>query len=236
MIPVTGWVLDDVEVLSVIIYRDEGAELVPLGEVAFVEGARPDVHSAYPGYPNNDRAGWAYALNTLLLPNGGNGEFQLHAIARENTGREVSLGTKTIYNDNASASKPFGDIDAPARGGVASGSDFLVTGWALTHLPNTIPTDASTIRVYIDAVLVGNPVYDQYREDVATQLPGFNNSSGAGMAFALDTTAYANGIHTVQLVASDDVGNTDGIGSRYFTIINPPLAPVPAIYLLPIIR
>ena len=146
------------------------------------------------------------------------------------------MGTKTIYNDNANASKPFGDIDTPARGGIASGSDFVASGWALTHLPNAIPTDGSTIRVYIDGVLVGNPVYDQYREDVATQMPGFNNSSGAGMAFALDTTAYANGIHTVQLVASDDVGNTDGIGSRYFTVVNPPIAPVPATYLLPIIR
>jgi hypothetical protein len=36
----------------------------------------------------------------------------------------------------------------------------------------------------------------------------------------LDTTAYANGVHTIQWTARDTAGNSDGIGSRYFTIQN----------------
>jgi hypothetical protein len=36
----------------------------------------------------------------------------------------------------------------------------------------------------------------------------------------LDTTPYADGVHTIQWTALDSAGNTDGIGSRYFTIQN----------------
>ncbi|MCP5045917.1 MAG: hypothetical protein GY940_02020, partial [bacterium] len=38
--------------------------------------------------------------------------------------------------------------------------------------------------------------------------------------FYIDTTAYTNGIHAIQWTAKDSAGNTDGIGSRYFTIRN----------------
>ncbi len=50
--------------------------------------------------------------------------------------------------------------------------------------------------------------------------PGYTNSNGAAGYFYLDTTVYENGIYTIQWTAIDDAGNTDGIGSRYFTIEN----------------
>ncbi len=34
----------------------------------------------------------------------------------------------------------------------------------------------------------------------------------------IDMTAYINGIHTIYWVVSDDAGNIDGIGSRFFTV------------------
>ena len=226
VVSVTGWALDDVQVMSVKIYREENAALVYVGDAAFVKGARPDVQSVYPEYPNNDRAGWGYALNTHLLPDGGSAVLELHAIATDSTGRQVTLGTKTIINDNANAVKPFGSIDTPGQGEVASGRVYTISGWALTPEPNVIPTDGSTISVYVDGVNLGHPVYGVYREDIAALYVGYNNLSGAGIAYSLDTRTYANGVHTVQFVASDNVGNIDGIGSRYFTILNPPIAPV----------
>jgi hypothetical protein len=36
----------------------------------------------------------------------------------------------------------------------------------------------------------------------------------------LDTTKYPNGVHTIYWIATDDQGAADGIGSRYFNIIN----------------
>jgi hypothetical protein len=38
--------------------------------------------------------------------------------------------------------------------------------------------------------------------------------------FYVDTTAYADGVHTISWVVSDDAGNSDGIGSRYLAVQN----------------
>jgi hypothetical protein len=217
---VTGWALDDIAIESVKIYRQEGTGQEYIGDAVLVEGARPDVESAYPGYPNNYKAGWGYMLLTNFLPNGGNGVFTIKAAAIDTSGHQVSLGTKTIICDNANAVKPFGAIDTPTQGGTASGSRFVIWGWVLTPRPNKIPTNGSTIGVWIDGVNVGHPNYNIYRSDIAALFPGYANSNGAAGYFYLDTTAYENGVHTIQWTAKDNAGNTDGIGSRYFTIQN----------------
>ncbi len=219
-IAVTGWVLDDIGVESVKIHRSEGKNKVYIGDAVFVEGARPDVEQAYPTYPNNYKAGWGYMLLTNFLPNNGNGTFTLHAIATDLEGNQVTLGTKTILVDNANAVKPFGAIDTPTQGGIASGSNYRNWGWVLTPQPNMIPTNGSTINVWVDGIQLGHTTYNIYRSDIASLFPGYANSNGAAGYFDIDTTAYNNGVHTIQWTAADNGGNTDGIGSRYFTIRN----------------
>ncbi|UCH97979.1 MAG: BACON domain-containing protein, partial [Candidatus Aminicenantes bacterium] len=215
-IPVTGWVLDDVEVKSVKIYNGSGY----VGDAMFVEGARPDVEQAYPDYPKNSQAGWGYMLLTNSLPNGGNGTYTLYAKGADSTGNQVTLGSKTINCDNAHAVKPFGTIDTPDQGGTASGANYVNWGWVLTPQPNHIPNDGSTINVWVDGVKLGHPTYNIYRSDIATLFPGYANSNGAVGYFYLDTTAFGNGVHTIQWTATDNAGNTDGIGSRYFMTRN----------------
>jgi hypothetical protein len=219
-IPVTGWALDDSGIDSVKIYRAQGDTLVYIGDGVFVEGARPDVAAAYPDYPNNTKAGWGYMMLTNFLPDSGNGTFVIHAVVTDVVGKTTTLGTKTIHCNNANAVKPFGAIDTPSQGGAASGSNFINWGWVLTPLPNHIATDGSTINVYVDGVNLGHPGYNIYRPDIAALFPGFANSNGAAGYFYLDTTAYANGVHTIQWTARDSDSNTDGIGSRYFSIRN----------------
>ena len=225
-IPVTGWVLDDVEVKHVKIYRNPvpGQEkgLIYIGDGVFVEGARPDVEQAYPQYPFNYKAGWGYMMLTNFLPNQGNGTFVITATAVDSSDKQVTLGTKTIIVDNANAVKPFGAIDTPTQGGNAAGSQFINWGWVLTPQPNLIPTDGSTIRVYVDGVKLGSPTYNIFRADIANLFPTYANSNGAAGYFYLDTTSFDNGVHTIQWTATDNAGNTDGIGSRYFTIQNTP--------------
>jgi hypothetical protein len=216
-IPVTGWVLDDIDVVNVKIYCGDDY----IGDAVFVDGARPDVEQAFPGYPRNYQAGWGYMMLSNFLAGGGNGTYTITAKVTDAEGNVVTLGSKTITIDNANAVKPFGALDTPIQGGNASGSNFINWGWALTPQPNFIPIDGSTINVYVDGVNIGHPVYNNYRSDIANLFPGYANSNGAIGYFYLDTTSYENGGHTIQWAATDNAGNTDGIGSRYFTIINP---------------
>ncbi len=217
-VPVTGWALDDVEVESVGIYNDTKY----LGDAVFVEGARPDIQRTYPDYPLSNRAGWTYDLVTNLLPNGGNGPYDISARATDAEGKMFVLGTLWIYCDNAEAVKPFGALDTPTQGGEASGSAYRSQGWVLTPTPNKIPEDGSTINVFIDGINAGHANYNVYRADIATLFPGYANSSGAMAYFDFDTTAYENGVHTISWSVADNAGNSEGIGSRYFTIQNPP--------------
>jgi hypothetical protein len=220
VIPVTGWALDDVEVVSVSIYRESAQGLIKIWDASFVEGIRPDIAQEYPGYPNNERAAWAYSLMTGLFPDKGNSTYTIHAIATDSHGAETTLGTRTIHCDNANSTKPFGSFFRPDHGATASGN-YMNTGWALTPQPNTIPYDGSTITAFLDGVNIGHPFYNIWREEIAHAFQGYNNSEGAGGYIYIDTTQYQNGIHTLSWIVVDDAGNSGSVGTRYFKIENP---------------
>ena len=225
-IPVTGWALDNVGVVSVRIYREDGSGLAFIGDAVFVDDARPDVATLYSNMPNQYGAGWGYSMLTNFLPNTdgtpglGNGTYKLHAIATNTFGNQVDLGTRTITVDNAHAKKPYGTIDTPGQGSSISGSSYVNFGWALTQKPYCIPLDGSTITVLIDGVAQGHPVYNQNRSDIASLFAGLCNSNGGVGYFYMDTTTLTNGIHTISWVATDNQGRVDGIGSRYFNVAN----------------
>jgi hypothetical protein len=222
---VTGWALDDIEVKRVVISRDPapGEGLtgdVYLGDATLVEGARPDVAAANPTLPYNTRAGWGYLMLTNMLPNQGNGSFTLHVDAHDAEGAITRLGSRTFVGDNANAVTPFGAIDTPGQGATISGTSFVNFGWALTPNPKTIPTNGSTITVYVDGAPVGSPDYNHFRGDVAGLFPGLANTGGAIGFRVFDTTTMTNGVHTISWVVFDDAGQGQGIGSRYFTVNN----------------
>ncbi|MCP5053706.1 MAG: hypothetical protein GY940_41455 [bacterium] len=221
-IPVTGWALDETKLAGVQIFNEPmaGQPMHYIGDAIFVEGARVDVEQLYPDYPDYTRAGWGYMLLTNMLPGGGNGIYNLYAQITDTHGNTTMYGPRTITVDNLNAVKPFGAIDTPTQGGTASGAQFINFGWALTPQPNIINTDGSTIHVWVNGVKLGNPAYNKFRQDIASFFPGYRNSDGAIGVFYLDTTAYENDVHTIQWTVTDDVGNTDGIGSRYFRVQN----------------
>jgi len=190
-----------------------------IGNAVPVDGARPDVDAIYAA-PFDYQAGWGYLLLTNMLPNEGNGTFALYVYATDVEGHTVLLGSRTITCDNAHATKPFGSIDTPDQGGTVSGAGYINFGWALTPQPNMIPTDGSTITVYVDGVAIGHPVYNQPRSDIATLFPGRANTNGAIGYLQFDTRTLANGVHTIAWSVTDNAGNSEGIGSRYFTVLN----------------
>jgi hypothetical protein len=229
-VAVTGWALDNIEVSKVDIWREpiggEPAGLVYIGDAVFVSGARPDVEAANINAPFNYRAGWGYLLLTNFLPNNGgsaglgNGTYRIHAIAHNKAGAAMDFGGHTISTDNAHASKPFGTIDTPAQGGTASGNAYVNFGWVLTQNPSMVPIDGSTITVVVDGQVVGHPVYNNFRSDIASLFPGYANSGGAVGIYYLDTSKLANGVHTISWNVFDTAGHGDGVGSRYFNVFN----------------
>jgi hypothetical protein len=94
-------------------------------------------------------------------------------------------------------------------------------GWALTPQPNSIDVDGSTIQVYIDNVAVGHPDYGHPRADIQALFPGYANTNTAVGAYVIDTTTLGNGLHSISWLVRDSAGNTQGIGSRFFTVSNP---------------
>jgi len=200
-IGVTGWVLDDIAINMVRVYRfcvpaDPaeacqtvlGYRVVELGKAVQVEGARPDVEKAFgSAYPNAARAGWGLAILTPMLPDvtgnkshGGVGAIDLLVVAVDAEGQTTVLGPPasgghpiriTLANDRMD--RPFGNIDTPAQGGTVSGG-IPVFGWVLTPDRGdaaTIPINGSTITVFIDGQPVGKAVYNQCRGTVGNPVP-----------------------------------------------------------------
>ncbi|HEX4565648.1 MAG TPA: hypothetical protein VH138_03410, partial [Vicinamibacterales bacterium] len=230
---VTGWALDDIQVARVTICRDavtnETAPVDPncannskiyIGDAIFVDGARTDVQAQFPTLPLNSRGGWGYLMLTNFLPNLGNGTFTLRAYAFDVDGHTTLLGSKTITCDNAHATKPFGAIDTPGQGAVVSGV-ISNGGWVLTQPGKDILADSSTITAFIDGVALKHLDPGRIaRSDITTLFsPTYDTSHAAG-GTAIDTTALTNGAHTIFWIVSDTGGNSDGIGSRFFTISN----------------
>jgi len=208
----------------------------------FVTGSRTDVEGLYPTAPFANRAGWGYLLLSWGLYGQGNGTYTLHAYAFDVDGHSTLLGSKTIAADNAHATKPFGAIDTPSYGGTAWGSVWNF-GWALTPdapagkaaaagtaeavgpvgmagAAATCTITNGSVTMHIDS---GPPYavnYGDLRADIAASFPGFSNGNSSGGAHYLDTTTLSNGIHQIGWLVYDNCGRGDGVGSRFFNVLN----------------
>jgi len=244
-INVTGWALSQNTVVRVAIYRNPvpgESGLIYVQDAPLIAGARPDIPPNCPSCPRNDW-GWGTLVLSNQLPdsNGGgghgNGTYTLHIFAYDSLNYITDFAQVTITVDNAHSHKPFGTIDTPTAGGLATGTNYVNFGWALTPLPNRIPTDGSTINVIVDGQIVGHPTYNLSRCDVGGTFPNLMNSGSANCSqngqppgpvgyYRLDTTilnpdpvnnGYHNGLHTISWNVYDDAGNFEGLGSRYFS-------------------
>ncbi len=154
----------------------------------------------------------------------------LSAFAIDEEGHSTSLGTKTITLDNEHATKPFGAIDTPAQGATIPGATapfdnanaYPMFGWAMTQTPECM----ASYQVLIDGVTVPLTAGTNWftgltRADLSAAFPGLCDSNKALAVYYLNASALglANGLHTVYWGITDDGGNTEAIGSRYFTLL-----------------
>jgi carboxypeptidase family protein/beta-propeller repeat-containing protein len=235
-IAVTGWALDNVGVARVELWRDAQpgeptpTYVSPLGpgdprngkifiaNATFVDGARPDLEGLYASMPYAYRGGWGYLMLTWGLYNQGNGTYKLYAFGVDKEGNTSTIGSKSVVISNNTATKPFGSIDTPTIGGVASGPNF---GWALTPKvagSATCKIQPSGVQVSIDSGPLQPVFYGDARADIAGAFTGFSNSPAAGGHYIFDWSTLANGPHTIGWLVTDDCNRADGVGSRFFTV------------------
>jgi hypothetical protein len=189
-----------------------------IANALFVPNARPDVEATWSTYPMASRAGWGYLLLTYGLWDQGNGSFTLHAFAYDQDDHVTTLGTKTILVDNAHALRPFGTIDTPGYGSAVSGA-FWNYGWALTPGSSCALANGS-VQVSVDSGPLRPVTHGDPRPDIAAAFPAFTDGQNGGGHFYLDTTALTNGMHQIGWLVTDDCGRQDGVGSRFFTVLN----------------
>jgi hypothetical protein len=211
-----------------------------------------------------------------FAPNGGQGPITLYVLAHPRIAgvasgeipdtelsrawTDLSPVQTTLTLDNDAIAKPFGTIDTPASAATVSGT-VANFGWALTPDTDTtagtgdilIPTNGSSMVVFIDGIATAQAAYNQCRGTVGNPMPAgaycnddiasiFGNPApqealgtrtsnptryrnldaarGAIGAYNIDTTLLSNGLHTIAWSVTDSAGRVEGIGSRYFTVLN----------------
>ncbi|WHY01142.1 N-acetylmuramoyl-L-alanine amidase [Neobacillus sp. DY30] len=195
---VYGWFLDKSGVGKIEVLMDDAV----VGQAAYGD-ARPDVLKFYPQYKNGN-AGYHFALDTTKFTDG------QHTVAIRETGKNgqvTTLPANTLTIDNA-----FGFLDKPSAGSTINGTQNLY-GWFLDH------SGVAKIEVLVDGALVGQAVYGDLRPDVQKFYPTFNNGK-AGYHFALDTTKFPDGQHTVTIKETGKNGYGTTLTNRTVTIDN----------------
>ena len=108
------------------------------------------------------------------------------------------LGTRRIDRGQRASTNPFGTIDTPGQGETVSGVDREFRLGAHAAAATIIPIDGSTIDVYVDGVLRGHPVYNNYRADIAALFPGSGQLATGPSAISCWTRrTLTNGLHTI---------------------------------------
>lgn len=108
---------------------------------------------------------------------------------------------------------PFGTLETPdvraTLNNTASGS-----GWALDNV------GIARIDVLVDGQKTGEAIYGLSRPDIAAVWGTFPNAGHSGFSFALDTTKFTTGEHTLAVRLVDAAGNTTVVGTRTIVFQN----------------
>jgi hypothetical protein len=91
-----------------------------------------------------------------------------------------------------------------------------VSGWAIVADPVADPMAA--VEVSVDGSLAGLASYGLFRGDIALTWP--HAPADVGWGYQLDTTAFANGGHSVRVTARTSQGRVAILDTRQVTIGN----------------
>jgi hypothetical protein len=183
---------------------------------------RLDIERLFPTLANAPQSGFRFVLDVGALIDFGwvRGQHVLTIRAGDISGQIANVDEipVTFFCDEDTGNEAsFGRIGFPSEGAVLSGT-AVVTGWALDW------EGVSRVDVYVDGGFAGTATYGQARPKVASSYPGYPNSAGPGYYMMLDTTAFPDGRHDLQVVVYDmlgEPGDSDTlIGEKSFFVNN----------------
>ena len=195
---VSGWFLDGSGVQSIEVLVDGNV----VGQAVYGD-SRPDVLKAYPQFKNGN-AGYHYALDTAQFADG------QHTVTIRGTGKNGHVNT--LASSTVTFENVRGYMDSPVSGTKLTGTQ-TVSGWFLDA------SGVASIEVLVDDVVVGQATYGDARPDVLKVYPQFKNGN-AGYHYALDTTQFADGQHTVTIRETGKNGHVTTLASSTVTTEN----------------
>jgi len=209
VILVKGWFLTPEAISKVAVYVDD----------QFIANSntnlpRIDIIEAYPNWPGIQHIAPGFQIG-MLASRFTNGPHTLAVKVFYSDGTITELGRRTIIIDNTLNQAPFGSVDIPDTVGIynASGS-FPVSGWALD-------TDGvSKVEVLIDNGVMQNAMYGDPRPDVANTIADWPDALYSAFIANVDTTRVPDGVHALDIRATDRNGLSKLIGRRTIQIFN----------------
>ena len=209
VILVKGWFLDPHTISRIAVYVDD----------QFIANAnsnlpRIDIVEAYPTFPGIQHIAPGFQIG-ILASRFTNGSHTIAVRVFFSDGTVTELGRRTIDINNTLNQAPFGNVDIPDLVGTynASGS-FPVSGWALD-------TDGvSKVEVLIDNGVMQNAMYGDPRPDVANTFADWPDALYSAFIANVDTTRIQDGVHTLDVRATDRTGLSRLIGRRIVQVAN----------------
>ena len=209
LVKVRGFVLDPGVVSRIELYIDDAFQYRVNTGIP-----RIDVLEAFPNYPGifTMQPGFQVGFVASRFSTGPH-TISIRAFLTDNTVQEI--GRRTINIDNSLNQAPLGNLDIPDLNGVNSATgSFPVLGWAAD-------TDGvSRVDVYVDGALLQGAIYGDERPDVGNTFPDFPAAEFSGWVANIDTTRIENGVHLIEVRATDRLSASRVIGRRQVQIFN----------------
>jgi hypothetical protein len=222
-VQVKGFALDGNQVSNVDVFVDgtDPANLVTTAGGANINLPRPDVIQFFPQYGGTagQFPGYETSFKASLFSNGSHTVF---VRITDVGGCSFFLSSRTVIVDNTRNQPPFGAVDFPQPdSGVSANGILAVVGWALDD------RTVDHVDVFVDGLIERQAVTGIPRADVAADYPDNPDAILSGFILNIDSTRYANGVHTVTVKAVDDQGQQGVLGVRRVQMFNnsPNLAP-----------
>lgn len=217
-VPVVGWAgsTSSTQTIQAVTIQVDGSFI---GNAAYGV-SRPDVCPSNQTYTSCPNVGLTFSLDTGLLTDGAH---TLQAVATANDGSHISTSVPfTVANASAPTDPMPVSIDFPRAGNNTLRGTAVFSGWAFD-----VNSPMQSVQIYVDtnvsflaAFFPGSPaIYGGSRPDVCAAFPGQPNCLTSGWSYALNTTSFSNGVHTMTAVFTANNGDRKTFNVS-FTVAN----------------